>query len=123
MEEVRKNQDEKKLFGKMAGAVWIDPVDKQVARIEAHLVDAFKIGGGLGGSVKEGGSFMREQERINQEVWLPTRGEINLGVRALLVIGLNINQTITYGDYKRFSVETGKERLKDSREMEKISKP
>jgi hypothetical protein len=108
-----------KLFGKMAGALWIDPRDKQVARVEARLVEAYKIGGGMLASLKEGANFTLEQERVNQEIWLPTRAEINLGVRVLLLKGLNINQTITYGDYKRFSVEAEKEKLKDPSQSEK----
>jgi outer membrane lipoprotein-sorting protein len=108
-----------KLFGKMAGALWIDPKDKQVARVEARLVEAYKIGGGMLASLKEGANFTLEQERVNQEIWLPTRAEINLGVRVLLLKGLNINQTITYGDYKRFSVEAEKEKLKDPSQSEK----
>jgi len=117
----RKNYE--KLFGKMAGALWIDPVDKQVARVEARLVEAYKIGGGMLASLKEGANFTLEQERVNQEIWLPTRAEINLGVRVLLVKGLNINQTITYGDYKRFSVEAEKEKLKDPSQSDKTQKP
>ena len=112
-----------KLFGKMAGAIWIDPIDKQVARVEARLIEAYKIGGGMLASLKEGANFTFEQERVNQEIWLPTRAEINLGVRVLLLKGLNINQTITYGDYKRFSVEAEKEKLKDPSQSDKTQKP
>jgi len=112
-----------KLFGKMAGAIWIDPIDKQVARVEARLIEAYKIGGGMLASLKEGANFTLEQERVNQEIWLPTRAEINLGVRVLLLKGLNINQTITYGDYKRFSVEAEKEKLKVPSQSDKTQKP
>jgi hypothetical protein len=107
----------------MAGAIWIDPIDKQVARVEARLIEAYKIGGGMLASLKEGANFMFEQERVNQEIWLPTRAEINLGVRVLLFKGLNINQTITYGDYKRFSVEAEKEKLKVPSQSDKTQKP
>jgi hypothetical protein len=112
-----------KLFGKMAGALWIDPIDKQVARVEARLVETYKIGGGMLASLKEGANFTIEQERVNQEIWLPTRAEINLGVRVLLVKGININHTITYGDYKRFSVEAEKEKLKVPSQSDKTQKP
>ncbi len=112
-----------KLFGKMAGALWIDPVDKQVARVEARLVEAYKIGGGMLASLKEGANFVLEQERVNQEIWLPTRAEINVVARVLLVKGFNINETVTYGDYKRFNVESEKEKLKDPVKGEKPIKP
>lgn len=106
-------KDYEKFFGKMAGAIWVDAADKQVARVEARLVDSFKVGGGLLASLKEGGSFVLEQDRVNNEIWLPTRADINLGVRVLLVKGLNFNQVVTYGNYKRFNVDAEKERLKD----------
>lgn len=111
-----------KLFGKMAGAIWIDPTDKQVARVEARLIEAYKVGGGMLASLKEGANFTLEQERVNDEIWLPTRAEINLGVRVLLVKGFNINQTITYSDYKRFNVEAEKEKIKDP-QSDKTHKP
>src|SRR5262249_7642201 len=117
----RKNYE--KFFGKLAGALWIDPIDKQVARLEARLVEAYKIGGGMLASLKEGGTFTLEQERVNQEIWLLTRAEINRGVRVVMVKGLNINQTITFGDYKRFSVEAEKEKLKDPSQSDKTQKP
>ncbi len=106
-------KDYEKFFGKMAGAIWIDASDKQVARVEAKLVDSYKIAGGLLASLKEGGSFVMEQERVNNEIWLPTRADINLGVKVLLVKGLNFNQIVTYGNYKRFNVEAEREKLKD----------
>ncbi|HKC87372.1 MAG TPA: hypothetical protein VKG02_15410 [Blastocatellia bacterium] len=112
-----------KVFGKMAGAIWIDPTDKQVARAEARLIEAYKIGGGMLASLKEGANFVIEQDRVNQEIWLPTRAEINVVARVLLVKGFNINETITYGDYKRFNVEADKEKLKDPSQSDKTQKP
>ena len=108
-----------KFFGKMAGAIWVDEKDKQVARVDARLVESFKIAGGLLASLREGASFVLEQERVNNEIWLPTRADINLGVKILLVKGLTVNQTIAYGNYKRFAVDSEKEKLKVPPELEK----
>lgn len=106
-------KDFEKFFGKMAGAIWVDAADKQVARVEARLIESYKVGGGLLASLKEGASFVLEQERVNNEIWLPTRADINLGVKVLLVKGINVNSTVTYGNYKRFDVNAEKEKLKD----------
>jgi outer membrane lipoprotein-sorting protein len=116
-------KDYEKFFGKMAGAIWVAPDEKQVARVEARLIEPYKVGGGVLASLKEGANFVLEADRINQEIWLPTRAEINLGVRVLLVKGFNINQTISYGDYKRFNVDAEKEKLKDPTQSEKTQKP
>jgi hypothetical protein len=102
-----------KFFGKTAGAIWVDAQDKQVARVEARLVEAYKVAGGMLASLKEGATFVLEQDRVNNEIWLPTRADINLSLRVLLVKGINANSVIEYGNYKRFNVEAEKEKLKD----------
>jgi hypothetical protein len=102
-----------KFFGKTAGAIWVDVTDKQVARVEARLVEAFKVGGGLLASLREGASFIIEADRVNNEIWLPTRADINLAIKVLLVKGINVMQSINYGNYKRFNVDAEKEKLKD----------
>src|SRR5262249_15752604 len=104
--------DNEKLMQKAAGVVWIDSGDRQVARLEATLVDTLSFGGGMMFSIKPGGGFVLEQDRINNELWLPSYAEFNFAARALMFVGLSISQTIKYGDYKRFSVESEREKLK-----------
>ena len=99
-----------KFFGKTAGVMWIDEKDKQVARIEAVLFDSFKVGGGFLANLKKGASFALEQERVNDEIWLPSVADINLSVKVLLVKGININQNIKSYNYRKFSTE-----VKDSK--------
>lgn len=99
-----------KFFGKTAGVMWIDEKDKQVARLEAVLFDNFKVGGGILANLKKGASFALEQERVNDEIWLPSTADINLSVKVLLVKGINVNQVIKSYNYQKFSTE-----VKDSK--------
>ena len=94
-----------KFFGKTVGVMWIDEKDKQVARIEAVLADNFNVAGGLLAKLRKGASFTLEQERVNDEIWLPSRADINLSVRVLLIKGIDVNQVITSFDYRRFDTE------------------
>ncbi|MGI8786782.1 MAG: LolA family protein [Pyrinomonadaceae bacterium] len=94
-----------KFFGKTAGVMWIDERDKQVARLEAYLADNFKIGGGLVANLKRGASFALEQERVGDEVWLPSTADINLSVKVLLVKNINVNQIIKSYNYRKFKTE------------------
>ena len=94
-----------KFFGKTAGVMWIDEEDKQVARLEAFLADSFKVGGGLLAKLSKGASFTLEQERVNDEIWLPSVTNVDLSVRVLLVKGINVNQEIRSYDYRRFETE------------------
>lgn len=94
-----------KFFGKTAGVMWIDEKDKQVARLEAVLFDSYKIGGGLLANLKKGASFALEQERVNDEIWLPSVADINLSVKVLLVKNINVNQIIKSYNYRKFKTE------------------
>jgi outer membrane lipoprotein-sorting protein len=94
-----------KFFGKTAGVMWIDEKDKQVARLEAFLADSYNIGGGVVAKLKKGASFTLEQERVNDEIWLPSTADINLSVRLFLVKGMDLNQAIRSYDYRRFTTE------------------
>jgi hypothetical protein len=104
-------KDYEKLFGRMAGVLWVDAADKQVGRLEARLVESFKIGGGVLASLKEGASIVFEQDRINNEIWLPTRADISLSIRVLLLKNIDSFQTVDFSNYKRFNVDAEKEKL------------
>lgn len=94
-----------KFFGKTVGVMWIDEKDKQVARVEAVLFDNYNVGGGVLAKLKKGASFTLEQERLNDEIWLPSLADINLSVRVLLVKGIDLNQQIRSYDYRKFTTE------------------
>ncbi len=94
-----------KFFGKTAGVMWIDVKDEQVVRLEAFLAENYKIGGGVVAKLQKGASFTLEQERLNDEIWLPSSADINLSVRLFLVKGIDINQIIRSYDYRKFTTE------------------
>jgi outer membrane lipoprotein-sorting protein len=94
---------EESLIAKLIGVVWIDPVDKQVIRLEARLAEGFKMAGGLLVSLKPGAALVIEQTRMEQGVWLPRFAQINLSVKVLLFAGGDYNKTIEWSDYKHFA--------------------
>src|ERR1043166_7352560 len=96
---------------KLSGVVWVDPAERQVVRLEARLVDSFKVGGGLVASLKSGSAFVFEQTQLPDGVWLPRFAQINLSARVLLFAGVSVNQTEEDSDYKRFSAKSGEEKL------------
>ena len=102
-----------KFFGKTAGVMWIDEKDQQVARLEAFLFDSYNIGGGVVAKLKKGASFTLEQERINDEIWLPSSADINMSIRVLLVKGIDINQIVKSYDYRKFTTEVKDAKVDD----------
>ncbi|HEU4768959.1 MAG TPA: hypothetical protein VFS77_16355 [Pyrinomonadaceae bacterium] len=99
----RPQNRQESLISKLVGVVWIDPVDKQIIRLEARLAESFKIGGGLVASLKSGAAFVIEQTRMAQGVWLPKFAHINLSLKVLLFGGGDYNQVVEWSDYKHFS--------------------
>jgi hypothetical protein len=94
---------EESLIAKLVGVVWIDPVDKQVIRLEARLAEGFKMAGGLLVSLKPGAAMVMEQKRMAEGVWLPRFAQVNLSVKVLLFAGGDFNKTIEWSDYRHFS--------------------
>ena len=94
---------EESLIAKLIGVVWIDPLDKQVIRLEARLAEGFKMAGGLLVSLKPGAALVIEQTRMAQGVWLPRFAHVNLSVKVLLFGGGDYNKTIEWSDYKHFA--------------------
>jgi hypothetical protein len=99
------------LISKLVGVVWIDPVDKQVIRLEARLAEGFKMGGGLLVSLRPGAALVMEQTRMNEGIWLPRFVQINLSVKVLLFGGGDMNKTLEWSDYKHFSAEVDSYKL------------
>jgi hypothetical protein len=95
-----------KIVQQLAGVVWIDEKQHEVARLEAYFVKDFRFAGGLLANLQKGTSFIFEQAFINNEVWLPTYEEAHVGVRVLLVKGFKVNEVTRYSDYQRFHIET-----------------
>jgi hypothetical protein len=102
-----------KFFGKVGGVMWIDAQDKQVVRLEASLFDNFKIGGGLLANLKKGATFTMEQERVNDEIWLPSLVDVNMSVKVFLVKGINLNQSVKSYNYRKFETEITDTKIDD----------
>jgi hypothetical protein len=90
---------------KIAGTLWVDERDHQVARMEAHFTDNFHVGGGLLANVQKGSSFYFDQAPVNGEIWFPTAAEGHIAARVLLLKGLRQHVTERNYDYKRFTVD------------------
>lgn len=91
---------------KLTGMILIDDKARDVARLEAHLDDSVKVAGGVLASLSSGSGFVFEQSRINDEIWMPSYGEIHFALRALLLVKLQGNLVFRYTDYKKFRADS-----------------
>lgn len=88
---------------KLAGTVWIDEADRQVARLEVHFSDNFHIGGGLLASVQKGTSMNVDQAPLGDGLWMQVGSEDHLAAR-VVVKNLRENVHIQDFDFKKFDV-------------------
>ncbi len=91
---------------KIAGTLWVDEKDRQVARMEARFTDNFHVAGGLLANIQKGSSFYFDQAPVNGEIWFPTGAEGQIAARVLLLKGVRQHILERDYDYKRFSVDT-----------------
>lgn len=94
---------------KLVGVMWVDEDAREVVRVEAQTMEAIRVGGGLLASLGKGAEFVFEQDRINNEIWLPRYAAVNFSARVLLVAGVKVHRTEQFSDYKKFRIETQQE--------------
>jgi hypothetical protein len=88
---------------KLSGVMWVDDEAREIARLEAHFAESAHVGGGVLGSIDKGSNFVFEQQKLNEEIWLPSYAEVHLAGR-IFVVKLKQNFIDRYSDYKKFRV-------------------
>jgi hypothetical protein len=94
------------IVSKLAGTTWVDEQAQQVVRLEARLTDSFKMAGGLLASISPSSAFAFEQEKVGDEVWLPSFGEANISARLFLFAKFNRSMERRYSDYKKYKIDS-----------------
>jgi hypothetical protein len=88
---------------KMAGTLWFDEADRQVARMEIHFYENFRVGGFLA-SVKSGTMQDIERSPIGDGLWMETSREEHVDAR-IVVKNFRQNVHVKDVDFKKFNVD------------------
>jgi hypothetical protein len=97
---------EGKIMQKIAGTAWVNEDDHELVRIDSEAIENISFGFGLLAKLNKGSRLIAERLRINDEVWLPSRVEVSINARMLLLKGFNFREIVEYSDHKKFDVET-----------------
>jgi hypothetical protein len=89
------------IIQKLSGTMWVDEQAREIVRLEARFTDTVKIGGGLVASLAKGSNFVFEQDKINDEVWLPSYAEVHASGR-IVFVRLKQNFIDRFSNYKKF---------------------
>lgn len=92
---------EAKVLPKFRFRVWIDRAENQWVKLDAQCIDTVSIGLFLA-RVHKGSRIVIDTTRINDEVWLPRHIAVHVDVRVALVKNFDVDEDITYKDYKKF---------------------
>lgn len=86
----------------LTGTAWVDEKDRVLVKAEGHFLNNFKIGGGLVANIQKGTSFGMEQQKVNDEIWLPAVVEGHGQARALLFFSFDGSVRAVQSDYRKF---------------------
>ena len=92
-------------LAKIRGKIWIEKAGYEWVRVEAETTATISFGWFLA-RLNPGAKLVLEQQRINDEVWLPKREFVSGSGRIGLVKRLAEDEEITWSDYKKFRVES-----------------
>jgi hypothetical protein len=92
---------EAKVLPKFRFRVWIDRAQNQWVKLDAQCIDTVSFGWFLA-RIHKGSRISIDTTRINDEVWLPRHIAVHVDVRVALVKNFDVDQDITYKDYKKF---------------------
>jgi|ERR1700694_464136 hypothetical protein len=94
-----------KFLPKFRFRVWLDRGQKQWIKLEIQCIETVSVGLFLV-RVHKGSNIQIEQIRVNDEVWLPKHVVLKLDARVALFKGLNIEEDVSYRDYRKFRTDT-----------------
>jgi hypothetical protein len=104
--DAKPRSSDAKLFLKVAGRAWFSETEYQMVRLEVELIDNISFGLGILARLNKGAQATFQRRKVNDEIWLPAEEHFSGSAKFLLVKGLRIDQSTTYSDYRKFSVQT-----------------
>jgi hypothetical protein len=92
-----------KVAGDMKGTMWVSVDDAEIARMEFASVSSLSLGMGFLGSIKGFQGFI-EQQRVHDEIWLPSHQEFVAQGRQLIA-GFRVREVDEFSDYLKASTD------------------
>ena len=99
------HRKEAKLLPKFRFRIWIDKANTEWVRLDADCIDTVSFGWFLA-RIHKGSHIEIDQTPVNDEVWLPKHVSLKLDARLALLANINLEEEITYRDYKKFRADT-----------------
>src|SRR3984893_5174428 len=95
------NTRQEEVFHHLAGMMWVDPQQKQLARSDGELTSEVKFAGGLLGHLDQGGVFSVRFRQVDSGQWLMATLQVNMSGKALLFKSISVQEEREFEDYHR----------------------
>jgi hypothetical protein len=86
---------ETRVFHALTGELWIQPQQKRLVRIDAHVFNEIDFGYGLLGKIEKGGSFQINRSLIGGVRWKTTVLNVHISGRVIFFKAINKDQDLT----------------------------
>lgn len=96
---------EARILPKFRFRAWIDKAELQWKKLDIQCIETVSFGLFLA-RLNKGSRIIIEQTRVNDEVWLPQHIAVKIDARIALLKGFNLEEDLTYRDYKKFGTDT-----------------
>ena len=93
------------VLNNVTGTLWIDKIDYNWAKVDADVLNPVRLGWFLA-RVDRGAHVSYEMMRVNDELWVPHNVELSASARLLLLKKLNVDQRVTFSDYRKFQTDS-----------------
>jgi len=103
---------EARVFAAMEGEMIIDRQQHRIATLKGRLIRDVKIGYGLLGSLKAGGTFDVERRELTPQVWEITETHIHIDGHALIFKTISENEDDVKSHFKQINQTTSLEEAK-----------
>ena len=95
------NSRQEEVFHHLEGTMWIDPNQKQLARIDGRLTSEVKFAGGLLGHLDKGGVFSVRFKDVDSDHWVIAALDVEMNGKALLFKTIAVQEQREFDDYRR----------------------
>lgn len=93
-----------RLAAKLEGRIFVEESSDQVVWAEGRLIESFWVGGGLLGALLPPSTFVFEQQRVVEGLWMPVQGTFILYGRVTFV-PVRRKMTFRCSDFRQFVIE------------------
>jgi hypothetical protein len=100
----RPHHKDGKYLPKFRFRAWIDKTEMQWAKLDIQCIDTLSWGLFIA-RIHKGSRIVIEQTQVNDEVWLPKHIALKLDARIALLKNFNVEEDLTYRDYKKFRTD------------------